>query len=190
MPMPSRSVCCLGLLAFLAACKSAPPMAGVEGSAACATAGRPLGGGSLELADDLWRTTRAAPLFNATIAPTGDGVCRVGRVEGSEGKAVAIDFTAPNGNHLRVERDERLAASVAKADFEVPYAGDPVVLLQRAESATYGMNGCGIDWARPEQRRDGDASESLYRGTSCNCEARVRRDAAGAVRSLTLRSAC
>jgi hypothetical protein len=179
-----------GLLAGLAACGTAPALSGVQGSNACATAGRPLGGGSLDAADDLWRSSRAGPLFGATIAPYGDGTCTVGRIEGSEGKAVAIDFSAPVGNRLHVERDERLEASVAEATFAVPLAGDPLALLQRAEHASYGVDGCGIDWAHPEQRRDGDAAEAVYRGTSCNCQARVRRDGAGVVRSLVLKSTC
>jgi hypothetical protein len=182
-----------GLLAMLAACGSAPALSGVEESSACKPAGRALGGGSLEAADDLWRTSRAGPLFGATIAPYGDGTCTVGRIEGSQGRAVAIDFSAPVGNRLHVERDEgdeRRRTLLAEATFAVPLSGDPLSLLQRAEHAAYGMDGCGIDWARPEQRADGDVAETLYRGTRCNCQARVRRDGAGAVRGLALRGAC
>jgi hypothetical protein len=37
---------------------------------------------------------------------------------------------------------------LAEATIAVPPSGDPLVLLQRAEHATYGMDGCVIDWAR------------------------------------------
>ena len=79
-----------------------------------------------------------------------------------------------------------------EARFASPLAEDAVALLTRVEQASFGTPGCGIDWRQPETRPASDdpkATESIYRGDTCNCQARVRSDAAGHVTGLVFRSA-
>ena len=87
--------------------------------------------------------------------------------------------------------------SLSESDVEVRFAippPEPVAdVLVRAEQAAFGAAGCGINWKHPETRAaEGNpgTTESVFRGDTCNCQARVRRDAAGRVTGLALRSNC
>lgn len=66
-------------------------------------------------------------------------------------------------------------------------------ILVRAECTAFGVNGCGINWQQTETlpvRDDTSTTETIFRGDVCNCQARIRRDNAGHVVGLALRSAC
>jgi len=65
-------------------------------------------------------------------------------------------------------------------------------LLKKAEREMYQPNGCGIVWDHPsEESFDAPTGsrETVYRGTSCNCQARLTSQSKYAV-SLVLQSAC
>src|SRR5579864_9707315 len=67
-----------------------------------------------------------------------------------------------------------------------------IALLKEAERDAYRPNGCGIAWDHAaEESSAGPAGsrEAVYRGTTCNCQARVTYQNNYAV-SLVLRSAC
>jgi hypothetical protein len=68
-----------------------------------------------------------------------------------------------------------------------------VALLARTEQAAFEKGGCGIDWRKPDSSRPTTfptTVETIYRGDVCNCQGRVRADAAGRVVGMVFRSAC
>lgn len=107
--------------------------------------------------------------------------------------AVSAEYRFGDGAVLRARRDRAIEYSEQQLDLARPLAADPLDVLQAAERAAFGPKGCGIDWRHAEPApspRLPAGSERVYRGTVCNCQARVRSDAAGGVRGLLLRSAC
>jgi hypothetical protein len=67
-----------------------------------------------------------------------------------------------------------------------------IALLKAAERDAYRPNGCGITWDHPEEESSGGPAgsrEAVYRGATCNCQARVTSRNNYAV-SLVLKSAC
>lgn len=104
-----------------------------------------------------------------------------------------LEYQFGNGATLHVERDARSEYTDMEAGLASPPPEPVVDILMRAERAAFGTAGCGIDWAHPEtQAADAKPgmAESVYRGDTCNCQARIRRDATGRVVALALRSAC
>jgi hypothetical protein len=104
-----------------------------------------------------------------------------------------IDVRFRDGNTLVLKSDVRIELFELTAFFVMPPAQTPLALLADAERAAYGSGGCGIDWSNPEIRPAAvapAATESVYLGAACNCQAIVRRDAAGQVTTLSLKSAC
>ena len=61
-------------------------------------------------------------------------------------------------------------------NFEASMETKARALLQQSERDAFGQDGCGIDWNRPESESKGEHSSSravVFRGTSCNCQARI-----------------
>jgi hypothetical protein len=108
------------------------------------------------------------------------------------GKLV-VDYHFADGGHLHVERDSRIEFTLYEARLGSARPIDAREILTRAEGAAFGADGCGIDWQRPEARTVPDEpgfTETIYRGDTCNCQARARRDRSGQVVALAFRSAC
>lgn len=115
--------------------------------------------------------------------------CRISADAG----ATTVGYRFRDGASLSEKVDPRIEYREQQLRLASPPAGDAVAILTSAERAAYGADGCGIDWQRPERHvadDDGAAIEQIYRGDNCNCQARVRRNAAGQVVALALRSAC
>lgn len=137
----------------------------------------------------LQRSVESGPLYDAAAASSGIAACRIRRDQ----DALVLEYRFGNGATLRVERDARLEYTDTAAGFASPPSEPVVDILMRAERAAFGTAGCGIDWEHPEtQAADAKPgmAESVYRGDTCNCQARIRRDATGRVVALALRSAC
>lgn len=64
-----------------------------------------------------------------------------------------------------------------------------IALLKRAETDAYPPDGCGISWTQGEQESTAGSREMVYRGDTCNCQARLIYKGAYVV-TLVLRSAC
>jgi hypothetical protein len=67
-----------------------------------------------------------------------------------------------------------------------------IALLKLAETSAFGTHGCGIEWKAPAETIAGERAgsrEAVYRGGTCNCQARVIY-AGGSVVGLALSSAC
>ena len=137
----------------------------------------------------LRHNVETGPLYTAAVTASTGVTCRVRRDEDS----LALEYQFGNGNSMRVNRDASIEYFELDAHFALPSVEAPEVLLARAEKAAFGGSGCGIDWRQPETMNvDGNVgwTVTVFRGDVCNCQTRVRRDAAGRVVGLELRSAC
>ena len=66
-------------------------------------------------------------------------------------------------------------------------------LFGRIERQAQGSEGCGIDWAQQPEKAAGDdpsLTDELFRGDTCNCQARVRRNRDNRVVGLLFRATC
>lgn len=122
----------------------------------------------------------------AAIAPRQS--CRITEHEGR----TVVDDEFGGGHTLHVERQATSEFTLLEARFAQPQPLDARELLQRAERAAFGAEGCDVDWETPESdmtNADGQR-ETVYRGETCNCQARGRSTSAGGVVGLVFRSAC
>jgi hypothetical protein len=173
-----------------AACSPVPPAGQRTASAAveCAGADAEASPQDTKTLTDLRRSIETSP-FYAIGSRAGVASCRVTRDEGS----IRFDYTFRDGASLRVTRNPKIEYTDQELQLAVALTENPVTVLMRAEQASFGPKGCGIDWRRPEIGQASDATretENVYRGEVCNCMARARSDASGRVTRLQLRSAC
>ena len=105
---------------------------------------------------------------------------------------MVLDYTFDAGGQLHVERDASIEFTLQDARFAAPVPLDGREILMRAERAAFGAKGCDIEWRGEPQpaKDDSRLRETVYRGATCNCQARVRNDAAGRTVGLIFRSAC
>ena len=131
----------------------------------------------------------ASPLY-AAVAQGRTARCSAEQA----GSVETLRFTFGGMASVRVTLDTTIEYREDLARFDAAVAADPVALLTQAERERFGDDGCGIDWRQsPEASAASDAPGSTlrtYRGEVCNCQARQRRDAAGRLVELGLRSAC
>jgi hypothetical protein len=137
----------------------------------------------------LRRTVEAGPLYAAATATRELASCRMSQ----EPDSLTLEYTFRDGGWLRVTQQPRIEYMDQEVRLTSPLAEDAVAVLRRAEQAAFDQQGCGIAWQDAEKQAaedDTSAMETVYRGDVCNCQARVRTDAAGRVVGLLLRSAC
>jgi hypothetical protein len=133
--------------------------------------------------------TERGPLFATLQASSSVQACRVRFEPGT----VEIDWRMHDGGWLRVARDSRIELYEQEARLAVPLSEEPTAWLRRAAVAAFGDGACGIDWRTSETEAvtgDPPATEQVFRGDVCNCQARLRRDAAQRVVGALLRRAC
>ena len=138
---------------------------------------------------ELRRSVEMGPLYTIPAAAAGVASCRA-RYDSA---VVELEYRFKTGGWLHVKHDARIEYTEQEARFALSPAENPVVILAGAERAAFGPNGCGIDWRQAETQPAGDdpsATETVFHGDMCNCQARIRRDAAGRIVGLLLRSAC
>jgi hypothetical protein len=65
------------------------------------------------------------------------------------------------------------------------------ILLRQQVEAVYGADACGIDWNNPQMQKSAEpaVTDTLYRGDTCNCQARIRY-VKGIVSRVSVRSTC
>jgi hypothetical protein len=186
----------VALAVSLAACSSSPRATASQTTQTAAPSASPDCGAAATLPADartaaatFQRAVESGPLFAAEGGHAALESCRVAVNEG----ATSLDYRFRGGGSLHASTDPRIESSELAARFSAAPAEDPDAILKRAERASFGDQGCGIDWKEGETREASDekgATDSIYRGDSCNCQARVRRDGGGKVVALMLRSAC
>jgi hypothetical protein len=137
---------------------------------------------------EIRRTVEAGPLY-AVASRAGLAGCHSSVEDG----AIRLEYTFRDGASLHVTRSQETEYTDQEVRLTSPLTESPVAVLTRAEQAAFGARGCGIDWRKVATARPSDepeATESIYRGDVCNCQARARADASGRVLRLQLRSAC
>jgi hypothetical protein len=178
---------------FLAACSvsptpnqsAAPTLAAVSCSA---TNGPATAQDSATMAE-LRQSVENGPLYTVPAAATGVASCHVHYDSG----VTVLEYRFKDGGWLSVKRDARIEYTEQEARFALSPAENPATILADAERVAFGSKGCGIDWRQAETQPAGDdhnAIETIFRGDVCNCQARIRRDAAGRIVGFMLRSAC
>jgi hypothetical protein len=180
----------VGASLFAIACSPVPATGQSAGAAAppeCATTGV----GSTQDADTLAALRRSVETgpFYAIGSRSGVALCRVTR----DDDAIRLEYTFRDGASLRITRNPKIEYTDQEVRLVSPLAESAVTVLTRAEQAAFDTKGCGIDWRQAETGPAADdprATESIYRGEVCNCQARARSDASGRVVRLQLRSAC
>lgn len=180
-------------VSVLAAACSTPPAAEQRATATapaveCVPAP---GAAAPESATDVDETRRAAessPLYAALAERAAVASCQV-RVDSGQ---VTLEYAFAGGGALTFERNPTIEYSNQEVRVAGRSAGNAVELLQRVERSSFAPDGCGIDWADavPVESASPEVTETAYYGDPCNCQARVRTDAAGNVTGLVFRSAC
>jgi hypothetical protein len=159
-----------------------------SGSAAVACAGEDDGAGEGRTAAELRKAVESGPLFAELNASSPLASCRLTTEAGRS----ILEHTFANGASLRSTSDPRIEYAEQEARFPAarPVA-DAIALLKRVEATAF-SGGCGIDWNRPDtaNQADANARETVYRGATCNCRARVSLRVDGQASGVSLRSAC
>lgn len=130
-----------------------------------------------------------SPFYAVSAARIGVKACRA--TQSSD--ELTLEYTLRDGGWLRVTRQRRIEYSDQEVRFATPLADDPQKVLTETERAAFGDQGCGITWrdARTQPAEDDKtATDTINFGDVCNCQARVRTNAAGRVTGLLFRSAC
>lgn len=155
----------------------------------CAVSGMGVSAQDTAAAATLRRTVERGPLYAVSAARIGVKACRMTQESG----AITLEYTFRDGGSLRVTHQPRIEYTDQDVRFATPLADDPVNVLALVERAAFGEQGCGMNWREPRTQPAEDeprARETIYRGDVCNCQARVRTNAAGRVTGLLFRSAC
>lgn len=129
------------------------------------------------------------PLYAIQASAANVSGCRISYKE----KIMDLEYQFQDGGWFRLTLDPRIEYANREVRLALPLAEDPVAILKRAERKAFGAKGCGIDWLKQETQSaldDERATETVFYGEVCNCQARIRRDAAKRVVGLILRSAC
>ena len=178
-----------GMSLFAIACSSVPATGQSTGAAPPDCTGTNTGSPQdTETLTALRRSVETGP-FYAIGSRSGVASCRVTR----DADAIRLEYTFRDGASLRVTRNPKIEYTDQEVRLVSPPSESAVAVLTRAEQAAFDAKGCGIDWRQPETAPAGDdprATERIYRGDVCNCQARARSDASGRVVRLQLRSAC
>jgi hypothetical protein len=135
------------------------------------------------------RTVESGPLFSVLADHASVSSCRIAVDSG----LVSVEYKFRDGGWLRAKRESGIEYSEQELRFGTPPAENPIAVLTAAERAAFSTTGCGIDWKTVETRPaddDRNIVEKIYRGDTCNCQARIRSDTAGRVIGLLFRSAC
>lgn len=159
-----------------------------SGGGAVACAGEDKGAGEGRTAAELRKAIESGPLFTELSASSRLASCRLTTEAGRS----ILEYTFANGASLRSTSDPRIEYADQEARFPSPRTvADAIALLKRVEATAF-SGGCGIDWNRPDtaNQADANARETVYRGGTCNCRARVTLRVDGQASGVSLRSAC
>ena len=123
-------------------------------------------------------TQRYGPASACSVEATGSGV----RVTESFRDGVRLELAGQPA--IEFSETRMVVRDVADTDA--------VALLKLAEQDTFGRDGCGIGWDRPEVQAGagpGSRRELVFRGAVCQCQGRLDRGTDQIV-VLILRAAC
>ena len=127
----------------------------------------------------------ASPLFRAMSARYRKPRSCKAEIEGEK---VSMVYLFRGGARLAGTVDASIEYSEERADSLHMEPGKATGLLREAEGYKT-PGGCGIQWSEPEEEKAAGSRNVIYRGSTCNCQARLVYDG-NFVASLVLRSAC
>jgi hypothetical protein len=182
-----RAAGSLAALALFAIACSPPPPTAQSSSGASAPDCAPPPPQATAVAE-IRRSIEGGPLY-AVASRSGLAGCHSTAEDG----AITLEYTFRDGASMHVTRSQETEYTDQEIRLASPLTESAVAVLTRAEQAAFDAKGCGIDWRKVQTAQPGDepgATESIYRGNVCNCQARARADATGRVLRLQLRSAC
>lgn len=162
-----------------------PPLAGAALCSAEDATATPQEIGTMR---SLRSNVESGPLYTIPAA-TGVAKCRA-RVESG---VITLEYQFRDGGWLHVKRDSGIEYTEQVAHFRLALEKNPLSILADAERVAFGDSGCGINWQQADTQAvtdDPSLTETLFYGDVCNCRASIRRDTAGRVTELMLRSAC
>jgi hypothetical protein len=110
---------------------------------------------------------------------------------------INLSFAYHGGARLNAKMDSRIEFTEQRVQLSGMSAKTwsektGIALLKLAETNAFGTHGCGIVWEAPAETIAGERAgshETVYRGDTCNCQARVIYEG-GSVVGLVLSSAC
>lgn len=184
---PHRVAFALSLL--LAACAGGPaaaPAAAAPQPGACTVLGAMPPPALLAELRALQQGLPKAPLY---AAAAGSGLADCSIEAPADGPA-RLTYRFRDGSLFWLQRDPRIELLEQHAEFAREPPADALRVLAAADKAAYGEQGCAIDWQAPETRTGAGGTDQIYRGQTCNCQARVRRNALGRITALALKSTC
>lgn len=135
------------------------------------------------------RFVESNPLYAIQASMADVSGCRISYKE----KIMDLEYQFQDGGWFRLTLDPRIEYANREVRLASPLAEDPVAILKRAEHKVFGAKGCGIDWLKQETQSaldDESATETVFYGEVCNCQARIRRDAGKRAIGLILRNTC
>jgi hypothetical protein len=183
------TVATLALLS--AACSGGAPRTETTAADAPACAGQPpeTSGELARTAAEVRRAAESGPLFAQLAAAAPSPSCRMS----TESGRIVLEYAFGTVGNLRVTSDPRIEYSDQEARLAAPIPMDQAVeLLQRVERASF-SDGCGVNWSQPDTSNQAEREatrETVFRGGTCNCRARVTRGPDGRAIGLSFRSAC
>lgn len=131
-------------------------------------------------AKDLQKDVTASPFYEALVAKAGKPLsCHADQ----DGAKRTLTYTFKNHTEFRAQVDPAIELNEQRITMRMPMA-KAIALLKAAEQQAY--KGCGIAWDHPPEKSGRD---TVYRGTSCNCQARITTRGNYAL-MLVLKSAC
>jgi len=172
------------VLAQLAARSSAAP----QQACAVARPGRVPATAEPEI-HNLEERVKAGPFYRELVTQLGKPASCT--LEFDDGR-IGLTFAFARRAQLIVRTDRKIESNEQRIQIPRMEMAKAMSLLQAAEKDAYRPNGCGIAWDHADEdsvdERTG-SHELVYRGGTCNCQARVTSRNNYAV-SLVLKSAC
>ncbi len=105
---------------------------------------------------------------------------------------MSLSYTFRSDARLDAHFDSSIEYSEQRMQLPGLTSDSALALLKAAEKDLYGANGCGIQWKRSKRETDDQhpgSSQVVYKGKTCNCQARVVYDH-NAIVAVLLQSAC
>ena len=131
----------------------------------------------------------ASPFYRAMSARYGKAVSCTAKLDGGK---ISMAYAFRSGARVSAEVDPSVEYAQERADIRSMDEAKAMTLLKDAERYANRPDGCGMEWSNPEEERSATAAGSrdvIYRGSACNCQARlIYKDAF--VVALIVRSAC
>ncbi len=109
-----------------------------------------------------------------------------------DGDNIRLWYVFRDDARLDAQISSTIESSEQRASFRGLSGKEALALLKKGELDSFGRDGCGIDWNRPEDQAMGGPPGSratVFRGDACNCQARIVYQGTSVV-ALVLRSAC